>query len=102
MQVIENNLLDLLLDFLGLAQNDIALTFNSGLFKLGILQDIRQDVDAPGNIGVEGFSEVNGILALKTVRVSFLSRRRSRWGEGIYSHRGIGIQVATHVLNFKF
>jgi hypothetical protein len=63
-QVVEDNLLNLLLDLLGLSENDVALALDGGLLELGVLQNIGQDVDGLGNIGVEGLGKVDGVLAL--------------------------------------
>lgn len=71
--MIENNLLNLLLNLLRLAQDDIALTLNGGLLKLGVLQNVGQDVDALGHIGVEGLGKIYGVLALQAVLDPFHS-----------------------------
>lgn len=63
-QVVKDNLLDLLLDLLGLAEDDVALALDGGLLELGVLENIGQDVDTLGNVGVEGLGEVDGVLAL--------------------------------------
>lgn len=63
-QMVENNLLNLLLNLLRFAQDDVALTLNGRLLEFGVLQDVGQDIDALRNIGIEGLGEVNGILAL--------------------------------------
>jgi len=106
MQMVKDNLLNLLLNLLGLAQNDIALALNGGLLELGVLQDIGQDIDALRNIGVEGLGEVNGVLALGNVCVRSPSCRlppsREPGDLMLMAHRGVGVQVTTHVLNFKF
>lgn len=114
MQMVEDNLLYLLLNFLGFAQNDIALALNGGLLELGVLQDIGQDIDAPRNVGVEGLGEVDGVFALSNFmldphHVVCLPRREPKKGGGggglrvdVDAHRGIGVQVTTHVLNLKF
>jgi hypothetical protein len=64
MQVVEDNLLELLLDLLGLAQDHVALALDGGLLELRVLENVLQDVDALGDVLVEGFGEVNGVLAL--------------------------------------
>lgn len=64
-EVVKDDLLDLLLDLLGLAEDDVALALDGGLLELGVLEDIGEDVDALGNIGVEGLGEVDGVLALR-------------------------------------
>lgn len=70
MQVVEDDLLDLLLDLLGLAEDDIALTLDGRLLELRVLEDIGYDVDTLRNVRVEGLGEVDGVLALgKSVNV---------------------------------
>lgn len=64
MEVVENNLLDLLLNLLGLSKNNIALALNGGLIETGVLENVGEDIDALGDIRVEGLSEVDGVLAL--------------------------------------
>lgn len=63
-EVVENDLLDLLLYFLGLAQNNVTLALDSRLLELGVLKDIGENVDTLGNIGVEGLGEVDSVFAL--------------------------------------
>lgn len=63
-QVVEDDLLDLLLDLLGLTEDDIALAFDGRLLELGVLENIGQDVDTLRDVGVEGLGEVDGVLAL--------------------------------------
>jgi hypothetical protein len=64
-EVIENNLLDLLLNLLGLAEDNVALTLDGGLLELGVLENIGENVDALRNIRVESLGEVDGVLALE-------------------------------------
>lgn len=68
-QVVKDNLLNLLLNLLGLSENDVALALDGGRLELGVLQDIGQDVDGLRNIGVESLGEVDGVLALRVVLV---------------------------------
>lgn len=63
-QVVEDNLLNLLLNLLGLAEDNVALALDGRLLELGVLQDIGQDIDALRDIGVEGLGEVDGVLTL--------------------------------------
>lgn len=63
-EVVENNLLNLLLNLLGLAKDNVALPLNGGLIETRVLEDIGEDVDTLGNIRVEGLGEVDGVLAL--------------------------------------
>jgi hypothetical protein len=64
-EVIENNLLDLLLNLLGLSEDNVALTLDGGLLELGVLENIGENVDALRNIRVESLGEVDGVLALE-------------------------------------
>lgn len=63
-EVVEDNLVELLLNLLGLAQDDIAFPLNGRGLELGVLEDIGQDVDGLGDIGVECPGEVDSVLAL--------------------------------------
>ena len=68
-QVVKDDLLDLLLNLLGLPQDDVALTLDGRLLKLGVLEDVGQDVDELGNVRVEGLGEIDGVLALKILSI---------------------------------
>lgn len=63
-KVVENNLLELLLNLLRLAENDVALALDGGLLELGVLENILENVDALGDVLVEGLGEVDSVLAL--------------------------------------
>lgn len=63
-KVVKDDLLNLLLDLLRLAEDHITLAFDRALLELGVLEDIGQDVDTLGNIGVESLGEVDGVFAL--------------------------------------
>lgn len=69
MQVVEDDLFNLLLNFLGLTKDDITLALDGRLLELRVLQNIGQDVDALRNIGVEGLGKVDGVLTLLVVLV---------------------------------
>ncbi len=64
MEVVEYDLLNLLLDLFGFSEDDIAFSLNSLLLELRVLEDILQDVDALGDILVEGLGEIYRVLAL--------------------------------------
>lgn len=64
MQVVEDNLLDLLLDLLRLAQDHVTLALNGGLLELGVLKDIGEDIDTLRHVLIEGLGKVNGVLTL--------------------------------------
>jgi hypothetical protein len=95
-KVVENNLLDLLLDLLGLAEDDVALTLDGGRLELGVLENVGDNVDALGNVGVESLSEVDGVLTLDgglatLPNVVILSG----------SYRSVRVEVTTHVLDLE-
>lgn len=63
-KVVKDNLLNLLLNLLRLAKDNVALALNGSLIETGVLENIGEDVDTLGNIRVEGLGEVDGVLAL--------------------------------------
>lgn len=63
-QVVEDNLLELLVNLLLLAQDHITLTLDGCWLELGVLEDVREDVDGLRDIVVEGLGVVDGVLAL--------------------------------------
>lgn len=62
--MVEDDLLDLLLNFLRLAQDNVTLSLDGRLLKLGVLQDVGKNIDALGDVRVESLGEVDGVLAL--------------------------------------
>lgn len=96
-QVVEDNLLHLLLDLLSLAEDDITLPLDGALLELGVLKNVLQDVDALGNILVQGLGEVDGILALLLELVA----HRGPDAIGRKTNRGVGVEVGAHVLNLE-
>ena len=63
-QVVEDDLLELLVNLLLLAQDHITLTLNSTGLELRVLKDIGEDVDGLGDIVVEGLGVVDGVFTL--------------------------------------
>ena len=63
-QVVEDNLLELLVNLLLLAQDHITLTLDGASLKLGVLKDISEDIDGLGDIVVEGLGVVDGVFSL--------------------------------------
>lgn len=63
-QVVEDNLLELLINLLLLAQDHITLTLDGSGLELGVLENVGEDVDGLGDIVVEGLGVVDGVLAL--------------------------------------
>ena len=70
-KVVEDNLLELLVNLLLLAQDNVALALDGGGLELGVLEDIRENVDSLGDIVVEGLGVVDGVLALHNLLVLF-------------------------------
>lgn len=64
MEVVENNLLQLLVNLLLLAQDHISLALNGTGLQLGVLKDVCEDVDGPGNVVVERLGVVDGVFPL--------------------------------------
>jgi hypothetical protein len=63
-QVVEDNLLELFVDLLLLAQNDMTLALDGRRLELRVLEDVGQDVNGGGDVVVEGLGIVDGVLAL--------------------------------------
>lgn len=78
MQVVEDDLLHLLVDFLLLAQDDVAFALDGRSLQLAVLQDVGEDVDSGRNVIVEGLGVVDRVLA-----------------------RRVGVEVPAHVLDFQ-
>lgn len=51
--MVKNNFLELLVDLLLFTEDNITFTLNSLLVELGVLEDIGEDVDGLGNVGIE-------------------------------------------------
>lgn len=65
--MVEDNLLELLVDLLGLAEDNVALALNGALVELGVLKNVGQDVDGRWDISVECLGVVDGGLALDRI-----------------------------------
>lgn len=63
-KVVEDNLLELLVNLLLLAQDHITLTLNGTSLELGVLKDIGEDVDGLGDIVVKGLGIVDSVFPL--------------------------------------
>jgi hypothetical protein len=75
-QVIKDNLLHLLVNLLLLTENDITLTLDGIVVQGRVLENVREDLDRLGDVGLEGLGVVDSLLS-----------------------RGICVQVSAHVLN---
>ena len=64
MQMIKNDFLELLVDFLLFSQNYVSLSLDGLGLEFGILQDIGEYVDRSRDIGVEGLGVVDGVFTL--------------------------------------
>lgn len=63
-QMVEDDLLELLVNLLLLAKDDVSLALDGLGLELGVLQNIGENVDGGGDIVVEGFGVVNGVFTL--------------------------------------
>lgn len=63
-EVVENDLLELLVNLLLLAENDIALTLNGLGLELRVLENVGENVDSGGDVRVERLGVVDGVFAL--------------------------------------
>ena len=79
MQVVKNDLLQLLVDLLLFPQYDVPLPFDSGRVKLGVLEDVTDNVDSRGDIFLEALGVVYGLFP-----------------------RRVSVKVGTNILNLKF
>ena len=95
-QVVENNLLELLVDLLLLAKDDVALALDGRRLELGILEDVGEDVDSGGDVVVEGLGVVDGVLALQIHQC-----RPVLYPIVAGTYRSVGVQVSAHVLNLE-
>jgi len=77
--VIENDLFVLLVDFLLLPQNDVSLPLNRTALELGVLKDVRNDVNGLRHILAEALGIIDSLLS-----------------------RGIRVEMCTKVLHLKF
>jgi hypothetical protein len=62
--VVKDDLLELFVNLLLLAKNDVALALDGLGLELGVLEDIGKDVDGVGDVRVERLGVVDGVLAL--------------------------------------
>ena len=101
-QVVEHDLLDLLLDFLGLAQDNVTLPLNGGGLELGVLENIGENVDAFWHVLVQALGEVYGVLTLKELLSDLNSVELCGIVEcDVSTYRGVGVQVGAHVLDLE-
>jgi hypothetical protein len=96
MKMVKNNLLHLLLNLLGFSEDNVAFPLDSTLLKLRVLENIGEDIDTLRDVGVECLGKVYGVLALSGV-----SSRSSMPYQSKTTHRCIGIQVSTHILDLE-
>jgi len=95
MQVIKHNFLQLLVNLLRFSQDNITLALNGLGLEFGVLKNIGEDVDRRGYVCVESLGVVDSILTLQSLLASAILIRR------ILTYRCIGIEVATHILDFQ-
>ena len=63
-QVVKDDFLKLLVHLFLFSENDVALAFDGRGLKFGVLENVCEDIDGGGDIRVEGFGVVYGVLAL--------------------------------------
>jgi len=64
MEVIEDDFLELAVDFLLFADDDASLSLNGIAFEFRVLDDVGKDLDGLGGVILEGFGIIDGVLAL--------------------------------------
>lgn len=94
-KVVEDNLLNLLVNLLLLAENDVPLALDGGLLELGVLEDIGKNLDSLGGIVLERPGKVDCVLALPNPSALRPSESISN------PYRSVRIQVSAHVLNLE-
>ena len=68
-EVVKNDLLKLLVNLLLLTQDHVTLTLNGGGLKLGVLEDIGENVDGLGDIVIESLGVVDSVFALRVFQL---------------------------------
>jgi hypothetical protein len=71
-EVVEDDFLELLVNLLLFAEDDVALALDGLGLELGVLQNIGENVDSCGDVGVEGLGVVDGVFSLWDPSVRFL------------------------------
>jgi hypothetical protein len=61
--MVKDDLLILLVDLLLLTHDNVAFALDSRTFELGVLQDVRDDVDGLGDVLAEALRVVDRLLA---------------------------------------
>lgn len=62
--MVEDDFLELLVNLLLFAENDITLALDGLGLELGVLEDIGENVDGCGDVVVESLGVVDGVFAL--------------------------------------
>lgn len=70
MEVVENNLLQLLVNFLLFAQDHVTLALDGAGLESRVLEDVSEDVDGLGDVGVERLGVVDGVFPLEKLSQS--------------------------------
>jgi hypothetical protein len=63
-KVVEDNLLELLVDLLLLANDNLTLALDRGLLQLGVLENVGDDLDGLSDVILERLGVVDGLLTL--------------------------------------
>ena len=64
MEVVEDHLFNLLLNLLGLPENDVAFPLDCLLLELRVLEDVLKNVDTLRDVFVERFGEIDCVFSL--------------------------------------
>lgn len=73
-EVVEDDFLELFVNLLLLAENNITLALDCRRLETGVLKDIGENVNSVGHVRVERLGVVDGVFSLERVRMS-----ESRW-----------------------
>jgi hypothetical protein len=64
--MIKHHFFQLLFDFFLFSEDDISFALDGCGFELRVLENVGEDVDSLGDVGVEGFGVVDSVFALRS------------------------------------
>ena len=79
MQMVENHFFVLFVYFFLFSEDDFPFSFDSRFFEFGVLEDVGDDFDAGGGVLFKTAGIVDGLFA-----------------------GGVGVEMGSHVFDFKF